>query len=62
MNKRIKNSQKQFEQDLTVITDYLLENEEKHWEENDRPENHIYSYALRVRQALDKPNMIAIKD
>lgn len=46
----------EFLKDVAVITDYLLENEEKHWEENDRPDGHIYSYALRVRQALNSTN------
>lgn len=45
---------KRFREDVETLVDYLLEDEEKHWEENDRPAGHIYTYALRVWKELKK--------
>jgi len=43
-----------FLSDIRQVIDYTLENEEKHWEENDKPSAHIYCNAQRVDKALKK--------
>ena len=39
-------------EDIKIITDYTLENEEGHWEENDKPLDHVYTYAKNVENYL----------
>lgn len=39
---------------LETLIDYTLENEEKHFEESDRPTAHIYAHALRISKWFNK--------
>ena len=39
------------EKDIGVICDYLKD-EQKHYEESGRPQNHIWNYVKRMRQWL----------
>lgn len=39
--------------DIVVICDYLAE-ERKHYEESNRPQNHIWRHVKRVKQWLKK--------
>jgi len=50
MNKR--NFDK-LKKDIIVICDYLAE-EKKHYEESNRPQNHIWRYVKRVKQRLNE--------
>lgn len=49
-------------QDLLTVLNYVLESEIKHYEEHisseeiDMDKNHIYSYASRVKIAIDNSN------
>lgn len=43
-----------FLSDVRQVIDYTLENEQKHWEENDKPRAHIYCNARRADKELKK--------
>ncbi|MDP8230033.1 MAG: hypothetical protein P9L93_02900 [Candidatus Gorgyraea atricola] len=50
MNKR---NLGKLKRDIIVMCDYLWE-EEKHYEESDKPKDHIWRYVKRIRQELKK--------
>lgn len=39
---------------LRDVVDHFLADEEKHWNENDRPENHIYHDLCKLAEALGR--------
>ena len=39
--------------DMIVICDYLSPDEKRHYEESDRPQDHIWRYIKRVKQVLN---------
>lgn len=51
-DKKISPLSEEIKTDLRIILDYLIENEEIHFLENDKPKNHIYNNALRVNKWL----------
>lgn len=44
----------QFIEDLNVSIDYLWDDEQRNWEEDDQPENHVFLSLKRVKEYLDK--------
>lgn len=42
------------QKDITLVCDYLEVDEKRHYEESDRPKNHIWSSVKRIRQWLNK--------
>lgn len=40
------------QKDITMICDYLERDEKRHYEESDRPKDHIWCYIKRTRQWL----------
>lgn len=39
---------------ITALCSYLHDDEERHWEENDKPKDHIYQSVLIVEKYLKK--------
>jgi hypothetical protein len=39
---------------LYVSISYLLENEQRHWEEHDKPDCHMYIHALKVQRWMKR--------
>jgi hypothetical protein len=44
-----------FKKDIIVICDYLSIDEKRHFEEMDKPKNHIWRYINRVKKRLRSP-------
>ena len=42
--------------DIISLIEYILFNEKKHYEESNKPEDHIYLMALRVKNWLNSPS------
>ena len=39
---------------LEVVIKYIIENEQKHWQENNQPANHIYNFAVILQNYLSQ--------